>query len=187
MSTLLKDDPSITTKLTAIFDRYVIRSNGPTTTPKATTATNQGVSDRRSVASGGSSATAAGDWGDLKAVCGPKEGGGEVPASDAQGVTADSIELGTVADPGFSGRPGLVMDVPFTSGMVGAFDTQLTYEFFQGFVNHAGVTLHIDNLKGVNAHHQCETVFKAFARAVRAALELDPRSAGVIPSTKGSL
>ncbi|MBN8745952.1 Histidine biosynthesis bifunctional protein HisB [Xylophilus ampelinus] len=87
----------------------------------------------------------------------------------------------------FSGRPGLVMDVPFTSGMVGAFDTQLTYEFFQGFVNHAGVTLHIDNLKGVNAHHQCETVFKAFARAVRAALELDPRSAGVIPSTKGSL
>ena len=87
----------------------------------------------------------------------------------------------------FSGRPGLVMDVPFTSGMVGAFDTQLTYEFFQGFVNHAGVTLHIDNLKGVNAHHQCETVFKAFARAVRAALERDPRSAGVIPSTKGSL
>ena len=87
----------------------------------------------------------------------------------------------------FSGRPGLVMDVPFTSGMVGAFDTQLTYEFFQGFVNHAGVTLHIDNLKGVNAHHQCETVFKAFARAVRAALELDQRSAGVIPSTKGSL
>ncbi|MDQ7958872.1 MAG: imidazoleglycerol-phosphate dehydratase HisB [Rhodocyclaceae bacterium] len=87
----------------------------------------------------------------------------------------------------FSGRPGLVMHVPFTSGMVGAFDTQLTYEFFQGFVNHAGVTLHIDNLKGVNAHHQCETVFKAFARAVRAALELDPRSAGVIPSTKGSL
>ncbi|MDN4588971.1 imidazoleglycerol-phosphate dehydratase HisB [Xenophilus aerolatus] len=87
----------------------------------------------------------------------------------------------------FSGRPGLVMDVPFTSGMVGAFDTQLTYEFFQGFVNHAGVTLHIDNLKGVNAHHQCETVFKAFARAVRAALEFDPRSAGVIPSTKGSL
>ncbi|MBS0449424.1 MAG: imidazoleglycerol-phosphate dehydratase HisB [Proteobacteria bacterium] len=87
----------------------------------------------------------------------------------------------------FSGRPGLVMHVPFTSGMVGAFDTQLTYEFFQGFVNHAGVTLHIDNLKGVNAHHQCETVFKAFARAVRAALEFDPRSAGVIPSTKGSL
>src|ERR1700712_5934532 len=87
----------------------------------------------------------------------------------------------------FSGRPGLVMDVPFTSGMIGTFDSQLTYEFFQGFVNHAFVTLHIDNLKGVNAHHQCETVFKAFARALRAALELDPRAAGTIPSTKGSL
>jgi imidazoleglycerol-phosphate dehydratase len=87
----------------------------------------------------------------------------------------------------FSGRPGLQFHVPFTSGMVGAFDTQLTYEFFQGFANHAGVTLHIDNLRGVNAHHQAETVFKAFARALRAALELDPRSVGVIPSTKGSL
>ncbi|CAN5361303.1 imidazoleglycerol-phosphate dehydratase HisB [soil metagenome] len=87
----------------------------------------------------------------------------------------------------FSGRPGLDMHVPFTSGMVSAFDTQLTYEFFQGFVNHALVTLHIDNLKGVNAHHQCETVFKAFGRTLRAALERDPRSVGVIPSTKGSL
>ena len=87
----------------------------------------------------------------------------------------------------FSGRPGLHMDVTFTSGMIGELDTQLVYEFFQGFVNHAGVTLHIDNLKGFNAHHQCETIFKAFARALRAALELDPRSAGVIPSTKGSL
>ena len=87
----------------------------------------------------------------------------------------------------FSGRPGLHMDVQFSSGMVGALDTQLVFEFFQGFVNHAGVTLHIDNLKGVNAHHQCETIFKAFARALRAALELDPRAAGVIPSTKGSL
>ena len=87
----------------------------------------------------------------------------------------------------FSGRPGLHMRVPFKSGMVGAFDTQLAYEFFQGFVNHAFVTLHIDNLRGENAHHQCETIFKAFARALRAALELDPRSAGVIPSTKGSL
>ncbi|MGC4061370.1 MAG: imidazoleglycerol-phosphate dehydratase HisB [Aquabacterium sp.] len=87
----------------------------------------------------------------------------------------------------FSGRSGLEMHVPFTSGSIGGFDTQLTYEFFQGFVNHAGVTLHIDNLKGVNAHHQCETVFKAFARALRAALERDPRMAGVIPSTKGSL
>ncbi|APW39302.1 imidazoleglycerol-phosphate dehydratase [Rhodoferax koreense] len=87
----------------------------------------------------------------------------------------------------FSGRPGLDMHVPFTSGMIGGFDSQLTYEFFQGFVNHAFVTLHIDNLKGVNAHHQCETVFKAFARAMRFALEIDPRSVGVIPSTKGSL
>lgn len=87
----------------------------------------------------------------------------------------------------FSGRPGLVMDVPFKSGMIGAFDTQLTHEFFQGFVNHALITLHIDNLKGDNAHHQAETVFKAFARALREALELDPRSLGTIPSTKGSL
>ena len=86
-----------------------------------------------------------------------------------------------------SGRPGLVMHVPFKSGMVGEFDTQLAYEFFQGFVNHAFVTLHIDNLRGENAHHQAETVFKAFARALRAALEHDPRTAGVIPSTKGTL
>ena len=87
----------------------------------------------------------------------------------------------------FSGRPGLVMHVPFKSGMIGEFDSQLAFEFFQGFVNHAFVTLHIDNLRGENAHHQAETVFKAFARALRAALELDPRSVGVIPSTKGSL
>jgi imidazoleglycerol-phosphate dehydratase len=87
----------------------------------------------------------------------------------------------------FSGRPGLVMDVPFKSGMIGTFDSQLAHEFFQGFVNHSFVTLHIDNLKGENAHHQAETVFKAFARALRAALERDPRSAGMIPSTKGSL
>ena len=87
----------------------------------------------------------------------------------------------------FSGRPGLHMNVPFKSGIVGGFDTQLTYEFFQGFANHALVTLHIDNLKGDNAHHQCETVFKAFARALRMALTADPRSAGVVPSTKGSL
>ena len=87
----------------------------------------------------------------------------------------------------FSGRPGLEMYVPFKSGMIGAFDSQLAFEFFQGFVNHAFVTLHIDNLRGENAHHQAETVFKAFARALRMALELDPRSAGVIPSTKGSL
>lgn len=87
----------------------------------------------------------------------------------------------------FSGRPGLHMHVPFKAGMIGGFDTQLAFEFFQGFSNHAGVTLHIDNLKGENAHHQCETVFKAFARALRMALTPDPRSAGVIPSTKGSL
>jgi imidazoleglycerol-phosphate dehydratase len=87
----------------------------------------------------------------------------------------------------FSGRPGLHMAVPFKAGMVGAFDTQLTFEFFQGFVNHALVSLHIDNLKGENAHHQAETVFKAFGRALRMAMTLDARSAGVIPSTKGSL
>ena len=87
----------------------------------------------------------------------------------------------------FSGRPGLHMRVDFKSGMIGALDTQLVYEFFQGFSNHAGVTLHIDNLQGDNAHHQCESIFKAFARALRMALEIDPRAAGVIPSTKGSL
>jgi imidazoleglycerol-phosphate dehydratase len=87
----------------------------------------------------------------------------------------------------FSGRPGLHMRVDFKSGMIGALDSQLVYEFFQGFSNHAGVTLHIDNLFGDNAHHQCETIFKAFARALRMALEIDPRAAGVIPSTKGSL
>jgi imidazoleglycerol-phosphate dehydratase len=87
----------------------------------------------------------------------------------------------------FSGRPGLVMNVPFKSAMIGTFDTQLAHEFFQGFSNHAFVTLHIDNLRGENAHHQCETVFKAFARALRAALELDPRAAGTVPSTKGTL
>jgi imidazoleglycerol-phosphate dehydratase len=87
----------------------------------------------------------------------------------------------------FSGRPGLEMHVPFKSGMIGHFDSQLAYEFFQGFVNHAFVTLHIDNLRGENAHHQAETVFKAFGRALRDALELDPRALGVIPSTKGTL
>ncbi|MDI9333303.1 MAG: imidazoleglycerol-phosphate dehydratase HisB [Cytophagales bacterium] len=87
----------------------------------------------------------------------------------------------------FSGRPGLVMNVPFKSSSIGAFDSQLAHEFFQGFCNHAFVTLHIDNLKGENAHHQCETVFKAFARALRMALEFDSRAVGVIPSTKGSL
>jgi imidazoleglycerol-phosphate dehydratase len=87
----------------------------------------------------------------------------------------------------FSGRPGLEFHVPFTRALVGEFDVDLVHEFFQGFVNHALVTLHVDNLRGQNAHHQCETVFKAFARALRAAVEPDPRAAGVVPSTKGTL
>lgn len=87
----------------------------------------------------------------------------------------------------FSGRPGLEFHVPFTRARVGDFDVDLAIEFFRGFVNHAGVTLHIDNLRGINAHHQIETVFKAFGRALRMALELDPRASGVVPSTKGSL
>ncbi|MEO7255076.1 MAG: imidazoleglycerol-phosphate dehydratase HisB [Casimicrobium sp.] len=86
-----------------------------------------------------------------------------------------------------SGRPGLEFNVPFTRAMIGTFDVDLTHEFFQGFVNHALVTLHIDNLKGDNAHHQCETVFKAFARALRIACERDARAAGVVVSTKGVL
>ena len=113
--------------------------------------------------------------GDKKGIC--RYGHAYVPLDEALSrVVVD-----------FSGRPGLHLHIPFTAGSIGGFDTQLTYEFFQGFVNHAGVTLHIDNLKGINAHHQCETVFKAFARALRAALTRDPRAAGVIPSTKGSL
>jgi len=87
----------------------------------------------------------------------------------------------------FSGRPGLEYHVQFVKGTVGSFDVDLFHEFFQGFSNHALVTLHIDNLRGKNAHHQIETIFKAFGRAVRMAVELDPRSAGVVPSTKGSL
>jgi imidazoleglycerol-phosphate dehydratase len=86
-----------------------------------------------------------------------------------------------------SGRPGLEFHVPFTRAMIGQFDVDLTHEFFQGFVNHALVTLHIDNLRGQNAHHQVETVFKAFARALRMALEIDPRQGGALPSTKGTL
>lgn len=80
----------------------------------------------------------------------------------------------------FSGRPGLVMEVQFTAGTIGSFDTQLVYEFFQGFVNHAGVTLHLDNLKGRNAHHQVESLFKAFARRLRSAVELDVRASGQV-------
>ncbi len=87
----------------------------------------------------------------------------------------------------FSGRPGLEMNVDYTRARVGNFDLDLSYEFFQGFVNHAGVTLHIDNLRGANAHHQIETVFKAFGRAFRMAAEPDPRMTGVMPSTKGTL
>ena len=87
----------------------------------------------------------------------------------------------------FSGRPGLVWNVPFTRAMIGSFDVDLAHEFFQGFVNHAQMTVHVDTLRGDNAHHQCETVFKAFARAFRMAVELDPRATGQIPSTKGSL
>lgn len=87
----------------------------------------------------------------------------------------------------FSGRPGLVFNVPFTRGIVGDFDVDLFHEFFQGFINHALVTLHVDNLRGENAHHQAETVFKAFGRALRMALSADPRMAGVTPSTKGVL
>src|SRR5204863_6102210 len=86
-----------------------------------------------------------------------------------------------------SGRPGLEFHVPFTRSLIGTFDVDLVHEFFQGFANHALVTLHVDNLRGDNAHHQCETVFKAFARALRTALEADPRQAGVMPSTKGTL
>jgi len=87
----------------------------------------------------------------------------------------------------FSGRPGLVYQLKFSRAWIGEFDVDLVREFFQGFVNHAQVTLHIDNLRGENAHHQCETVFKAFGRALRMAVEPDPRAAGVVPSTKGSL
>ena len=87
----------------------------------------------------------------------------------------------------FSGRPGLEYHIPFTRGTVGEFDVDLFHEFFQGFVNHAKVTLHIDTLRGNNAHHQIETVFKAFGRAVRMAMEADPRMQGTVPSTKGTL
>jgi imidazoleglycerol-phosphate dehydratase len=83
-----------------------------------------------------------------------------------------------------SGRPGLIWQVEFRRAMIGSFDVDLAHEFFQGFVNHALLTLHVDNLRGDNAHHQCETIFKAFGRALRSAAELDPRAAGRLPSTK---
>lgn len=87
----------------------------------------------------------------------------------------------------FSGRPGLEYHAQFKRALIGEFDVDLVHEFFQGFVNHAQVTLHVDNLRGDNAHHQCETMFKAFARALRMALEVDPRAGGAVPSTKGTL
>jgi imidazoleglycerol-phosphate dehydratase len=87
----------------------------------------------------------------------------------------------------FSGRPGLEFNVAFVRARIGEFDVDLVHEFFQGFVNHAQVTLHVDNLRGTNAHHQAETVFKAFARALRMAVEVDPRAGRAIPSTKGTL
>lgn len=87
----------------------------------------------------------------------------------------------------FSGRPGLEYHIPFTRARIGDFDVDLTREFFQGLVNHALITLHIDNLRGVNAHHQCETVFKACGRALRMAIEVDPRMGDIVPSTKGVL
>lgn len=86
-----------------------------------------------------------------------------------------------------SGRPGLYSQVTYTRARVGDFDLDLLHEFFQGFVNHAAITVHVDNLKGVNAHHQAETIFKAFGRALRMAVEPDPRAAGILPSTKGAL
>jgi imidazoleglycerol-phosphate dehydratase len=87
----------------------------------------------------------------------------------------------------FSGRPGLFYEVKYPKAMIGSFDVDLFREFFQGFVNHAGVTLHIDSLKGANAHHVAETIFKAFGRAIRMAISADPRMAGIMPSTKGCL
>jgi imidazoleglycerol-phosphate dehydratase len=87
----------------------------------------------------------------------------------------------------FSGRPGLEFHADFTRARVGEFDVDLVHEFFQGFANHAACTLHLDNMRGDNSHHQCETLFKAFARAMRMAVENDPRAAGSVPSTKGSL
>lgn len=113
--------------------------------------------------------------GDKKGIC--RYGHAYVPLDEA--LSRVVVDL--------SGRPGLEWHVPFTRAMIGEFDVDLAHEFFQGFVNHALVTLHVDNLRGDNAHHQCETVFKAFARALRMALEPDPRAAGVVPSTKGTL
>lgn len=114
-------------------------------------------------------------WGDKKGI--RRYGHAYVPLDEA--LSRVVIDL--------SGRPGLVMDVDYTRAMIGGFDVDLFGEFFQGLVNHAMMTLHIDNLKGKNAHHQAETIFKAFGRALRMAVEMDDRMAGVMPSTKGTL
>jgi imidazoleglycerol-phosphate dehydratase len=114
-------------------------------------------------------------WGDKKGL--RRYGHAYVPLDEA--LSRVVIDL--------SGRPGLEFNVAFKRAMIGAFDVDLVHEFFQGLANHALVTLHVDNLRGENAHHQCETVFKAFGRALRMAVEPDPRAAGQIPSTKGSL
>jgi len=113
--------------------------------------------------------------GDKKGVC--RYGHAYVPLDES--LSRVALDL--------SGRPGLFYCVDFARERVGGFDVDLAREFFQGFVNHAGVTLHIDNLRGDNAHHQCETIFKAFGRALRMAVERDERAAGVVPSTKGAL
>ena len=114
-------------------------------------------------------------WGDKKGIV--RYGHSYVPLDES--LSRVVLDL--------SGRPGLFMDVPFVRATVGGFDVDLFFEFFQGLVNHAMMSLHIDNLKGKNAHHQAETVFKAFGRALRMAVSDDPRMAGVTPSTKGSL
>ncbi len=114
-------------------------------------------------------------WGDKKGL--RRYGHAYVPLDEA--LSRVVLDL--------SGRPGLVFNVPFTRAMIGDFDVDLVHEFFQGLVNHAGITLHIDALAGDNSHHQAETVFKAFARALRIACEVDPRAASSIPSTKGTL
>jgi len=114
-------------------------------------------------------------WGDKKGLV--RYGHAYVPLDEA--LSRVVIDL--------SGRPGLTFNVDFVRGNVGEFDVDLVREFFQGLVNHANATLHIDNLRGDNAHHQAETVFKAFGRALRMAVDADPRAAGAIPSTKGSL
>ena len=118
----------------------------------------------------------------LKAALGDKQG---IRRYGHAYVPLDEALSRVVID--LSGRPGLVFDVDFTRAAIGAFDVELVREFFQGFVNHAAATVHIDNLRGANAHHQAETVFKAFGRALRVAIESDERTAGQIPSTKGAL